>query len=147
LTQTVRGAAQGLRGAEVASVEGMQTDLQISFHGVPSSPSVESYVRTRAEKLERHFARLTGCRVVIEAPHRAHRHGGHYMVRIELGVPGRELVVARDPAAHKERADLYACVEAAFDDARRLLDDHSGQQLARRRGRKEAHHERGTHRV
>jgi hypothetical protein len=55
----------------------MQTDLRVSFHGVPSSPAVETYVRARAAKLERHCARITACRVVIEAPHRAQRHGGH----------------------------------------------------------------------
>jgi ribosome-associated translation inhibitor RaiA len=122
----------------------MQTDLQISFHGVPASPAVERSVRARAEKLERRFARLTGCRVVLEAPHRGKRHGSHYVVRIELAVPGGELVVARDPAARAGREDLYACVDEAFDDATRLLDDHVGQRLARR---KEAPHERRSDRV
>jgi len=110
------------------------------------SPAVESYVRARAEKIERRFAhaRLTGCRVVLDAPHRGKRHGGHYVVHIELSVPGRELVVARDPAARGDREDLYACVDAPFDGATRLLDDHAGERLARR---KEAPHERHSHRL
>jgi ribosome-associated translation inhibitor RaiA len=122
----------------------MQTDLQIVFHGVESSPAVESYARKRAEKLERRCPQLTGCRVLIGAPHHSQHHGGHYVVRIELSLPSRELVVTRDPAGHADREDLYACIDAAFDDAKRLLDDHAGRRVARR---KESSRERRPHRL
>lgn len=102
----------------------MQTDLQITFRGVRTSEAIESYVRSRAEKLERFSERITGCHVMIETPHRHKRHGHHHRVRIDLVVPGSELVVNRDPAARKEAEDLYASIDAAFDDAQRLLEDH-----------------------
>lgn len=102
----------------------MQTDLQITFRGITTSEAIESYVRSRAEKLERFSERITGCHVMIETPHRHKRHGHHHRVRIDLVVPGNELVVTRDPAERKNNEDVYASIDAAFDDAQRLLEDH-----------------------
>ena len=43
-----------------------------------------------AAKLEEFFSRITSCRVVVEAPHRHHKSGELFHVRIDLGVPGHE---------------------------------------------------------
>lgn len=102
----------------------MQTPLQLTFRGITPSEPIETYVRTRADKLERFCDRITGCHVMIESPHRHKRHGHHYRIRIDLVVPGGELVVNRDPAEGKEREDLYASIDSAFDDAQRMLEDH-----------------------
>jgi ribosomal subunit interface protein len=102
----------------------MQTQLQITFRGMSSTESIESYVRSRADKLERFSDRITGCHVVIEIPHRHKLHGNHHRVRIDLVVPGEEIVVSRDPAERKVAEDLYASIDAAFDDAKRRLEEH-----------------------
>jgi cold shock CspA family protein/ribosome-associated translation inhibitor RaiA len=102
----------------------MRTPLQLTFRGVTPTEPIETYVRTRADKLERFFDRITGCHVMIESPHRHKRHGYHYRIRIDLVVPGDELVVTRDPAERKDQEDLYASIGAAFDDAQRILEDH-----------------------
>jgi ribosomal subunit interface protein len=102
----------------------MQTPLQVTFRGIPSSERVETYVRTRATKLERFYDRITGCHVTLETPHRHKQNGRHHCIRIELIVPGEELVVRRDPPERKQQEDLYASIDAAFDDAQRLLEDH-----------------------
>ena len=102
----------------------MQTPLQITFRGIPQSDPIESYVRTRAEKLERFSSRITGCHVMIETPHRHKSHGHHHRVRIDILVPGSELVITRDPPERKNQEDLYASIDAAFDDAQRVLEDH-----------------------
>jgi len=102
----------------------MQTPLQITFRDIPPTESIESYVRARAEKLGRFSDRITGCHVTIESPHRHKRHGRHHSVRIDLVVPGNELVVTRDPAERTIHEDLYASIGCAFDDAERMLTDH-----------------------
>jgi ribosomal subunit interface protein len=102
----------------------MQTPLQIAYRGITRTETIDEYVRTRAEKLQRFSSRITGCRIMIEIPHRHKRHGHHHHVRIDLAVPGNELVVTRDPAERKGQEDLYASIDAAFDDAQRLLEDH-----------------------
>ena len=106
----------------------MQTPLQITFRGISPSEPVETYVRTRADKLERFSERITGCHVIIDVPHRHKSHGQHRRIRIDLLVPGDELVVTRDPAENRDQEDLYASIDAAFDDAQRLLEDHVRKQ-------------------
>lgn len=102
----------------------MQTDLQITFRGINPTEAIDTYVRTRASKLERFFDRITGCHVVLDLPHKHKRHGKHLCVRIDMVVPGGELVIARDPAENRQHEDLYASIDDAFDDAQRVLEDH-----------------------
>lgn len=76
----------------------MQSPLQITFRNVGRSASVEDWIRAEAEKLEGFYSRVMGCHVTIEMPHRHHRKGRPYLVRIDLAVPGEEIVVKRDPS-------------------------------------------------
>jgi ribosome-associated translation inhibitor RaiA len=106
----------------------MQTDPRITFHQMPASPALEASVRHGIEELERIHDRIIGCRVVITAPNGHHRHGGGFDVRIELQVPGEELVVAGHGAAEKpEHADAHLAVRDAFRAARRQLESHVGR--------------------
>ena len=59
--------------------------------------AVAARVQDEADKLDKNFGRITNCRVIVEAPHRHHRHGDSFHIRIELGVPGKELVVTHEP--------------------------------------------------
>jgi ribosomal subunit interface protein len=98
--------------------------LQVTFRDFDATPAIEAYVEKKAAKLDRFFDRITSCRVVLEAPHRHHRHGRRYHVRIDLTVPGEELVVERNPD-NPIHEDLYACIDDAFDDAERRLEDYA----------------------
>jgi len=106
-------------------VEGMQLPVQVSFRNMPPSEAIETDVRERAAKLEAFFERITSARVVIEAPHRQHRQGKLYHVRIDIRVPGREIVVSREPAEHHAHEDAYVAIRDAFDAARRQLEDYA----------------------
>lgn len=103
----------------------MDVPLELSFRNMDPSDAVETRVRERVDKLETFFGRINSCRVVVEAPHRSRRKGKIYHVRIEIGVPGRTLVVDRDPGKHHAHEDVYVAVRDAFDAARRQLEDHS----------------------
>lgn len=98
--------------------------LQITFRNMDHSEAVAARVRERAEKLEKFFDHLTSCRVVVEAPERRHHKGKLYHVRIELGVPGPELVVSRHPGDEHAHEDVYVAIRDAFDAARRRLEDY-----------------------
>jgi len=102
----------------------MQLPLQVTFRNLPPSEAVEAAVRERAGRLDRFFDRIMACRVVVEAPHQHHRKGRLYHVRINLTVPGEELVVSREPAEHHAYEDVYVAIRDAFDEARRQLEDH-----------------------
>jgi len=118
----------------------MQIPIQITFHDVPHSDGVEQYVRTRAAKLDTLATRVTGCRVVLEAPHRHARHGEHYHVHVDVTLPGGEVVAARSPDGAKTYEDLHAAVDATFDDVERRLQDF----VRRQRGDVKPH-ERARH--
>lgn len=75
----------------------MDVPMQISFRNMDRSEAVEAKVRERVDRLEKFCGRLTSCRVIVEAPQRRHHKGKLYHLRIELGLPGKELVVSRNP--------------------------------------------------
>ncbi len=118
----------------------MQLPLQITFHGIDHSDAVEQYVRERAAKLDTMAARAVGCRVALELPHRHAKSGEHYRVRIDVTLPGGEVVASRSPDDAKTYEDLYATIDSAFDDMGRALQD-----FVRRQRGDEKPHERSLH--
>ena len=78
---------------------------------------------------------MVGCRVVIEAPHRRHRSGNLFHVHVDATVPGKELVVRRDPREHGSHEDVRVAIRDAFDATRRELKDEA----RRRRGQVKRH--------
>ena len=102
----------------------MQVPLQITFRHMDSSEAVAARIRERVAELERFFDRIVSCRVVVECRHPRHQQGNLFRVRVDLKVPGREIVVGRDPVAHHAYEDVYIALRDAFDAARRLLEDH-----------------------
>jgi cold shock CspA family protein/ribosome-associated translation inhibitor RaiA len=106
----------------------MQIPMQITFRGFPPSEAVEHDVRMHAGRLDRFCDRIVGCRVMIEAPHRHQHQGKLFHVRIDLTVPGGEIVVNREPAAHHAHEDVHVAIRDAFDAARRQLEDTARRQ-------------------
>ena len=102
----------------------MQVPLQVTFRHMDSSEAVAARIRARAEELERFFDRIISCRVVVECQHPRRQQGNLFRVRVDLGVPGREIVVGRDPEAHHAHEDAHVAVRDAFDAVRRLLEDY-----------------------
>lgn len=102
----------------------MQVPLQITFRHMDSSDAVAARIRGRTEELERFFDRIMSCHVVVECRHPRHQQGNLFRVRIDLMVPGREIVVGRDPEAHHAHEDIHVAIRDSFDAARRLLEDH-----------------------
>ncbi len=101
----------------------MESPVQIRFKDMPASAQVERLCRAEAEKLERYHGRITACHVCVSCPHQRHRKGNHYHVRVDLVIPGSELVVDRTPAEHASHETLALAVREAFDAARRRLED------------------------
>lgn len=100
----------------------MEVPLQVTFRGMSPSDALRERVKEHASKLATFHQRIMGCRVAIEAPSHHHRHGGHYRVRVDVTVPGAELVVGHD--SEPASADAYAAVDVAFKDLARVLRDH-----------------------
>ncbi|HEU5261777.1 MAG TPA: HPF/RaiA family ribosome-associated protein [Gemmatimonadales bacterium] len=104
--------------------------LQIAMRNATLTPEMEADIRERAERLALYYDRIMGCRVAVQLPHRRRHEGMRYYVRIDLTVPGGELVIRRRP--HEE---LRTAVQIAFNAARRRLQDYA----RRRRGTVKTH--------
>jgi len=116
----------------------MSTQLQITVREMPHSEALENGIRRKAAGLERVYPRIIAIRATVEAPHHHHRHGNHYTVRLDITVPGGEILVNRD---HAE--DVYVAVRDAFQAARRQLVEYARQGQGADRGRRRAGGEAG----
>jgi cold shock CspA family protein len=121
----------------------MRWPLQITYRRVKPTPQIEEWIRDEAEKLDTFYNHVMACRVAIEVPHRHRRKGDSYHVRIDVKVPGGEVVVNREPSLAREMRDLgeiapskqleldstqkhlRAAIKAAFRTAERRLQDYA----------------------
>jgi hypothetical protein len=94
------------------------------------------------------YRRITSCRVIVGIPHRHHTLGEQFHVRIELGVPGGEIVVRHEPSLHSavrrgdeeewekhlkansQHKDIDVVIRDAFKAVRRRLQDYARRQRA-----------------
>jgi ribosome-associated translation inhibitor RaiA/cold shock CspA family protein len=102
----------------------MQRPLQISFKGMESSPALEALIRRRVGHLERLYPRMTGCRVVVEVPHRASETGKvPFAVSVEADLPGRGPIIGKRQEERREaKQDHTAALNGAFEAVERQLE-------------------------
>lgn len=98
----------------------MRIPLQITVRNLPHSAALEERIRESAAKLEEFHPRIVSCRVAIEASGKHRRSGRQFEVRIDVRVPGEELVANR---AHSE--DVYVAVRDAFNAAKHQLQERA----------------------
>ena len=106
----------------------MQLQPEISYRDFKTSPAIEAKVTERVQRLERYYSDIMRCRVMLESHHRHHHKGKLFHVRIDLTVPGLELVASRDPKQNQAHEDIYVAIRDAFDAMERKLEE-----FARRR--------------
>ena len=103
----------------------MDKGLQVTFRNMDHSDAVEDKVRERAKRLEKYFDHITSCRVTVEAPESGHHKRKLFHIDIELGLPGKDLVVNRHPNDKRAHENVYLAIRDAFDVAQRRLQDHA----------------------
>jgi len=96
----------------------MAAQVQVTMRGLQQSDALEARIRERIAKLDALYPELIlKCRVVAEQPHHHQHQGGQFVVRMDIAVPGKDIVVNRD---HSE--DIYVALRDACNAARRQLD-------------------------
>jgi len=124
----------------------MKWSLQITYRNVMPSATVEEWIREQAEKLDTFYHHIVACRVAIHVPHRHHRKGSLYHIRIDVQVPGGEIIVNREPTLasearvleypvaakhfelHPLMKNLHLAIKSAFRIAARRLQDYARKQ-------------------
>lgn len=101
----------------------MSFPIQVAFHGLDHSSALEQKVKAAVENMTRFSDSIQKCRVAIEMPHRHHQHGNSYTVTIQLGVPGKTIIVSEESKGR----EAYQCVEQALhgavDSCQRALEE------------------------
>jgi ribosomal subunit interface protein len=113
----------------------MQIPLQITFRNMDPSPAMEAIVREKAAKLDRFCERIVSCDVTIEAPHRRQHKGKLYKIRIDIGMPGKDVHVNQEGPKNHAHEDINVAIRDGFDAAVRQLEDH----VRRLRGEVKSH--------
>jgi hypothetical protein len=114
-----------------------------SIHAPPGLDGIMR--RLRAAWLETFHPGIVGCRVLLEIPHRRRKRGGPFHVRIELSLPGEDVIVSQRPRRHATdrpgpskseeldgcHKDALAALHDAFDVARPVARPpfHPGHEL------------------
>ena len=124
----------------------MAVQPQIAYRDVEPSQVLERLIQAETTKLERFFHGIVSCRVLVEHSNRRHKHGSPYNVRLDLSLPGAELVVnhsedvrpvppasddepvrVHKSAEHEGHKDPQLAVRAAFATLTRRLREHVKQ--------------------
>ncbi len=93
----------------------MRFHIHLTFHDFAGSDAVAARVYRKAEMLARFD--VTHCRVVVEGL--AEQASHPLRVRLEIEVPGGEILISRDAS------NVDAAVDAAFDAARLRLRERA----------------------
>jgi cold shock CspA family protein len=103
----------------------MTVPLDIAFREVNKTAEIEELIRAKTDKLQQVCEELQWCTVTVEAPQKYQRTGNPYRVRIEMGIPGSELVVKREVGQGFMHEGLATVIRDVFDAARRQLKSRS----------------------
>lgn len=108
----------------------MKLPVHIRFQGMEPSDALETSAREHAHKLETFAPDIMTCRVDIDLEQKHKHQGRPYGVRIDLTLPGHELVVNR-----VQHEDVYVALRDAFDSMKRQLEEV----VRKRRGQEKQH--------
>jgi len=131
----------------------MATEPTVTFRHMGGSEALEADIRKRFARLEALASSIVSARVLVLPAERHHRAGNRIHVRIEIGVPGEDIVVDHAPSprpsvratgattVHKQderepdHRHARVAIRDAFEAARRRLHDRTNI----RRGHVKAH--------
>ena len=94
----------------------MKIPLQIVCRNFELTGAIEEAIQDKATKLGEFHDQITRCKITVAVPHRRSHKGILYNVRVDITVPGGEIVVKREP-----NENIYVSIRDAFDAAQRKL--------------------------
>ncbi|MDT8403746.1 HPF/RaiA family ribosome-associated protein [Sulfuriflexus sp.] len=113
----------------------MQIPVQITFRNMEKSEALETKIREKVDELEQFARDMVSCRITVEAPHKHHNKGNLYAIKVDVTLPGDEIVVSRSPGQNHAHEDVYVATRDAFAAMRRQLEDY----VRKRRHKVKAH--------
>jgi ribosomal subunit interface protein len=99
----------------------MQNTLQILFRDIPPSEAIDAEIRKRVAKLEKVCSDIMSCLVSVESDGKHKHQGKLFKVRVDITVPGDELVVDGHRTMNE---DAYVAIRDSFEAAARQLEEY-----------------------
>lgn len=113
----------------------MQIPLQITFRHMEPSEALEEKIREKSEKLDQFADHIMSCRVTVDQEHKHKQQGKLFSIKVDITVPGKEIVIDRHPDNNHAHEDVYVALRDAFNAAKRQLEDY----VRKRRGKVKEH--------
>src|SRR5437868_3577320 len=96
----------------------MRLPLEIVARNIDLTGPARLEIEERASKLDQFYDRIMRCRVTVEGPGRHHLQGTCGL-RLDITVPGKEIVISRQSGE-----DILEAIKEAFGAAERRIEDH-----------------------
>lgn len=105
--------------------------IRVTFRNLDRSRALETRIRRWAERLVPLGSEIIDCEVVLEALSRSPQRPRLFRARVELAVPGNDIIASSDVHDEEAARDPFAAVRQALEAAERQLLDRSDRQRAR----------------
>jgi cold shock CspA family protein len=96
----------------------MRLPLEIVARNIELTVPQHREIEERAGKLDQFYGRIMRCRVTVEGPGRHHLQG-FCALRLDITVPGKEIVISRQAGE-----DFLVALKESFSAAQRRIEDH-----------------------
>ncbi len=101
----------------------MPLPLEVTLRGIENSEAIEAKIRKKVDKLALFYRRIEFCEIVVELEQNHKHQGKLFGVNLEVGVPGKRLVVN-----HQRNEDLHVAIRDAFAAMRRKVKAYAERQ-------------------
>lgn len=106
----------------------MEVPPEIAFRHIEPTDALKERVLEGIDDLEKVYDKLISCRVMIEETNPGRSSGKLNHVRLDISVPGHEVVVNRNPPERPASQDLPQAINEAFATAKRQLKELKDKQ-------------------
>lgn len=110
----------------------MKPPFELVFHGMPRSDALAAAIATHVARLDRHGHDIMHCRINVVLDEKHTQQGKPFNIRIEVTIPGHELVASKECDE-----DVYVALRNAFGNVTRMLEDTTRKQRDRLKRRDE----------
>lgn len=114
--------------------------LEISFRDIEKTEAIENSIRKMAAKVDQVCSDLISCRVIVEKLQQHHRSGNSCRVRINISLPGNELVAICESSEGDMHDPLPKVLRDAFNATHHKLKEY----VRRQRGEAKTHPDEQT---
>lgn len=115
--------------------------VDVTYKNFTPSDAITDHVKQKAERLERLTDDIISTEVALVSPGLHPHHGQNFEVHLNVKVPGKTLVVNRDPEDDKSHHDIYIAIRDAFAAMERQIKSYSEKQQDSRKKQAKAKQE------